>query len=178
MNRQDLIQLLQVNHSQFTQQLRIMSDDDLCYSPAGKWSALQQLDHIVRSVTPVSMALAMPVFIIQWKFGRANRPSKTFNELVEKYNRKLSEGGAASGRYVPLAVGAAQKEVLLQKLSATVTNLCRRTGRHSEEALDKNILPHPLLGKLTYREMLYFTAYHVAHHSRLIEAGLQKTGSA
>jgi len=49
--------------------------------------------------------------------------------------------------------------------------LCRKTMKHSEAALDKYILPHPLLGKLTLREMLYFTAYHVAHHKQLVEKG-------
>ena len=30
--------------------------------------------------------------------------------------------------------------------------------------LDKYFLPHPLLGKLTIREMLFFTLYHDRHH--------------
>jgi hypothetical protein len=35
-------------------------------------------------------------------------------------------------------------------------------------------LPHPLLGKLTLREMLYFTAYHADHHRHSIEASHQQ----
>jgi len=42
----------------------------------------------------------------------------------------------------------------------------------SEEDLDKLILPHPLLGKLTLREMMYFTIYHVQHHQRIVERNL------
>ena len=35
--------------------------------------------------------------------------------------------------------------------------------------LDAVLLPHPLLGKLTVREMLFFTVYHVQHHRALVE---------
>ena len=37
-----------------------------------------------------------------------------------------------------------------------------------EEDLDNYILPHPLIGKTTIREMLYFTIYHVQHHHKAI----------
>jgi len=32
------------------------------------------------------------------------------------------------------------------------------------QSLDKFMLPHPLLGKLAVREMLFFTMYHNLHH--------------
>jgi hypothetical protein len=34
-------------------------------------------------------------------------------------------------------------------------------------------LPHPLLGKLTLREMIYFTIYHVQHHHKLVQNQLK-----
>jgi hypothetical protein len=172
MQREQLATLLKDNHTQFIRQIKGLNDADLCYAPEGKWTAAQQLDHIVRSVSPVNMAMGLPKFILKWKFGVANRPSKSFEGLTEKYTRKLLEGGKASGRFVPSPVTANQKEKLLSQLDGLVKKLCSKTGHHSEEALDKYILPHPLLGKLTLREMLYFTAYHVQHHSVLVEKGL------
>ncbi|MES2331625.1 MAG: DinB family protein [Bacteroidota bacterium] len=172
MNKEQLAELLRNNHAQFIEQINGLNDTDLCYAAEGKWSAAQQLDHIVRSVSPVNMAMGLPKFVLKWKFGVANRPSKTFEGLTEKYTRKLQEGGKASGRFVPAPVGADQKEKLAKQLNALVNNLSRKTETHSEEALDKYILPHPLLGKLTLREMLYFTAYHVQHHSELVRKGL------
>ena len=38
------------------------------------------------------------------------------------------------------------------------------SDKFSEDEIDTYILPHPLLGKLTIREMIYFTIYHVEHH--------------
>ncbi len=36
----------------------------------------------------------------------------------------------------------------------------------SETSLDRYRLPHPLLGRLTVREMLFFTLGHGLHHAR------------
>ena len=43
----------------------------------------------------------------------------------------------------------------------------------SEQQLDKIIAPHPLLGKLTFREILYFTIYHAKHHQLQIKRHLK-----
>ncbi len=174
MNKEQIAELLQTYHGHFIDRLREMNDADFCFAPEGKWTAGQQLDHIIKSAGPVNMAMRLPKFILQWKFGTANRPSKTYEQLVEKYNQKLKEGGRASGRFVPAPVDVASKELLLTKLGTLVNKLSRITQKHSEAALDQYILPHPLLGKLTLREMLYFTAYHVEHHRQLVEKGLQQ----
>ena len=47
-------------------------------------------------------------------------------------------------------------------------SLNKKIELFSEQDLDSHILPHPLLGKLTFREMLYFTIYHVQHHQDLM----------
>jgi hypothetical protein len=172
MNKEQIAELLRNNHAKFIQQIQQLNDADLLFAPEGKWTAAQQLDHIVKSVSPVNMAIGLPKFILKWKFGVANRPSKTYEALVEKYSRKLQEGGKASGRFVPEPIGADAKERLIATLTKLVNQLAHRTEKYSEEALDKYILPHPLLGRLTLREMLYFTAYHVEHHGELIRKGL------
>lgn len=172
MNKEQLARLLRDNHGQFFHQLKNLGDADFCYVPEGKWSAAQHLDHIYRSVAPVNLALWIPKFFIRRKFGLANRPSKTYEELIEKYKQKLSEGGKAIGPFIPEVVTADKKAVLLRRVHRVATKLCNKTINHSEEALDKYILPHPLLGKLTLREMLYFTAYHVQHHRELVQRGL------
>lgn len=174
MHKEQITDLLQTYHGHFIDQLRELSDADFVFAPEGKWSAAQQLDHIIKSASPVNMAMGLPKFILKWKFGIANRPSKTYEQLVEKYKLKLQEGGKASARFVPPTVSAGEKEQLIVKLNSVVKKLSAKTLRYSEEALDQYILPHPLLGKLTLREMLYFTAYHVEHHRQLVEKGLQQ----
>jgi hypothetical protein len=172
MDKRDLIGLLQNNHRAFIRDLSNYSDQEFCFAPEGKWSAALQLDHLIKSVAPVNMAMALPHFLLQWLFGVSNRPSRTYEELVEKYHRKLGEGGKASGRFIPKAIRADQKNRLLRKLERLVNRLCRHTEKLDEKSLDTYLLPHPLLGKLTLREMLYFTAYHAEHHQMLVKKGL------
>lgn len=177
MNRTEIAARLATNHKFFLEQIDQLSDTDLCYAPEGKWTAIQQLDHIIRSVSPVNMAMGLPTFILKWRFGTANRPSKTYEQLVEKYQRKLLEGGRASARFTPPAITADQQKKLSQKLETLVKSLCQKTNRWPEEDLDRYILPHPLLGKLTIREMLYFTAHHVLHHLEAVNRNLKNTNA-
>jgi hypothetical protein len=58
-------------------------------------------------------------------------------------------------------------------LADAVEELGRRVVSWSEIDLDRYRLPHPLLGKLTVREMLFFTLQHLAHHASKVEARLE-----
>ena len=51
--------------------------------------------------------------------------------------------------------------------------LISKMERWKDVDLDRYLLPHPLLGKITLREMLYFTTFHIQHHQQTIE-NLQK----
>ncbi len=139
----------------------------------GKWSAGKQLDHMIKSVAPVNMAMGLPNFIPVLLFGKANRPSKSYEELVAKYQSKLAGGGKAPAKFEPPFIPFEAKTKLIDRLTNLVKALCKKIDRQSEASLDKNILPHPLLGKLTLREMLYFTAYHATHHQASIEQALK-----
>jgi len=110
-------------------------------------------------------------------FGQANRPSRTYAALVEKYQQKLAAGYRASRQYLPPPVELADRKKLAQRLQKQVENLRQRSMKYSEDQLDTLLLPHPLLGKLTLREMLYFTAYHVEHHQQLTEQNLKTSES-
>ena len=45
------------------------------------------------------------------------------------------------------------------------SELVSTTEKWQENDLDRYQLPHPLLGKLTIREMLYFAIYHNLRHA-------------
>jgi len=145
-----------------------LSKQEFEFAPPEKWNAGQQLDHLIRSIKPLNLAFALPLFILKMKFGLTNRPSKTFPGLVEKYERKLIEGGRASGRFVPEPVAYETKEKNCNLYAREKEKLNSKVNRFSEETLDKYILPHPLLGKLTLREMLFFTIHHNSHHLNLM----------
>ena len=173
MTKTEIISLLTENHKQFTDQFKLMDENQFIASMNGKWNAGQQLDHIIRAVQPVVLAFSLPAFLLKLFFGKANRPSKSYEKLVEKYQAKLIAGGKASGRFVPRTISFSKKEKAIKKLDGLVHKLSKKTGARNENELDEIILPHPLLGKLTLREMLYFTAYHAEHHRKNTAGNLE-----
>ena len=162
MVKTEIISLLTEKHKQFLSTFPPLSESQFSTPAHNKWSASQQLDHIIRSVSPVVMAFGLPEFILKWKFGLANRPSKTYKALIEKYHAKLAAGGKASAQFLPQTISFQNRETAIAKVNALVQKLNKRIDAKSEESLDKLIL----LGKLTLREMLYFTAYHAEHHEK------------
>lgn len=62
-------------------------------SPAGKWSPAQQLDHILCSVGPVHLALDLPKWLLRMAFGKPNRSTRSYEEVVRRYEDKLAAGG-------------------------------------------------------------------------------------
>ena len=167
MNNSEIKDRLKENHKKFTDLIVSLNDNEFLFSANGKWTAGQQLDHIYRSVSAVTFALTLPKIIIKLYVGKANRPSKDYEALIAKYKLKLEAGGKASGRFIPKPVNPGQKTKLKEKLIRSVESLCKKVDKYNERQLDYYILPHPLLGKLTVREMLYFTIYHVQHHQQL-----------
>jgi hypothetical protein len=174
MNKNEIITQLQINHQQFADYINSLSNDEFIFRKENKWSAGQQADHIVRSISPVNMALGLPKIAPRLLFGKSNRPSRTFDELVQKYKDKLAKGGQASGRFVPKEISLQEKLVSPKAIMHYTNQLCNKVEKMNEEVLDTYLLPHPLLGKLTFREMLYFTAYHVQHHHEIIKRDLGK----
>ena len=168
MNKQALSRNLTENHLEFIACLDQISDDIFTVSQNEKWTAGQQLEHIYLSVKPVGLGFRLPKFLLKLVWGKSNREGKSYDELIERYQAKLANGSKASGAFVPNKVDLKKGQKLKEKLKNEVLNLCLSIEKISEEDLDCYLLPHPILGKLTLREMLYFTIYHVKHHEKQI----------
>lgn len=141
-------------------------DDSLFDRPKaeGKWSTGQQLDHLIKSVKPLSTGMAIPRFLLKLRFGSMNRPERSYEELVEKYQAKLEDGGQATAPYIPPVISIDQKESLLKTYEQEKIKLIKILQKWSENDLSGIVAPHPLLGKCSVRELLYFTTYHNYHH--------------
>jgi len=167
LTKPDIQYKLKEGHQKFTEIIASLPDEEFLLSANGKWTAGQQLDHICRSVAALNFGLAVPKFLLSLYVGKANRPTRDYDAVIAKYRLKLEAGGKAVGRFIPKAVNTGHKTKLIQKLNREVDSMCEKIGRYNEQQLDDYILPHPLMGKLTIREMLYFTIYHVEHHQKL-----------
>jgi hypothetical protein len=170
MDKHNLIKKLSENHQEFIACVDQLSPEEFSASKNEKWTAGQQLEHIYLSVKPVGLGFSLPKFLLKLIWGKSNREGRSYDALIERYQARLENGGKASGPFVPKKVDQNQGQKLKENLKNEVVKLCLSIEKISEEDLDYYVLPHPLLGKLTLREMLYFTIYHVKHHEKQIRS--------
>jgi hypothetical protein len=169
MTKKAIIQLLQSNHNEYIVFIDKLTQAQFIKVVNNKWTAGQQTEHLCKTTKPLLLPFMLPTWLLKLKFGVANRPSKTYEALVEKYNIKLLTAAAAPSKFTPQTVSFEMKEKLLANLKKNVRILCKLIATKSENDLDRCILPHPLLGKITLREMLYFTVHHVHFHLQSVQ---------
>ncbi|MBL7808473.1 MAG: DinB family protein [Saprospiraceae bacterium] len=174
MHKETIKARLEAQYEAFVQMISTLNEQEYVQAPEGKWNAGMQLEHLCKSVAPVNLAFSLPAFLIRLVFGKANRPSRSYEALVEKYQLKLSAGGRASAPFVPEESRFSERDKWSIKLQKLIKKLSTRVEGFSEEQLDSLILPHPLLGKLTLREMLFFTIYHAQHHQKSVLGMIEK----
>ena len=141
------------------------------------WSPAENLVHLVKSVKAVAGGMGVPRLALALRFGIARRPSRRFEEIREIYQQRLARGGRAPGRFVPDALEPDDPEAARSRMLAgwqrVGADLVAKLRRWPEPSLDRYRMPHPLLGKLTVREMLFFTLYHDRHHLAIVRRRAQ-----
>ena len=172
----ELMSALQAAHRESLELFESLAEPVLFHRPAdGVWSAAEHVVHLVKSVQAVAMALKIPKVLLAARFGTAREESRTYAQVREDYLSRLAAGGVASGPYVPSSLNpgdeqeaAAMRGRALSGWRRAGEGLEKQVAKWSEKALDRYRLPHPLLGKLTVREMLCFTHYHDLHHLGIV----------
>ena len=173
MEKQKIIILFTDNYNSFVNYLTELTQEEYLYSYQQKWTAGQQLEHIVLCVKPLVQVFSLDKQIIEQNFGKTDTQSRSYQILLDIYLEKLKEGGKAPDRFVPETTLSNQREILNDSLTKSVKELCLKIETFTDNELDSLLIPHPLLGNLTLREMLYNAIYHVKHHQKLTEENLK-----
>lgn len=163
LNKHEIIKLLNTSFDNFIDFVNTLPDIRFTASPYGKWSAGQQLDHLIKSIRPVSSALGFPKITLRY-FGTNQLPVRSYEQLAGQFSKVVAAGAVAGRAYHPGVVYPAQRPALIQGFLLQKARLIEKLASWSEKDLDKYRLPHPLLGKITIREMLYSIVYHNEHH--------------
>lgn len=145
-----------VDEIQFKQQL------------GGKWSMAEVMQHLYLSARPVVrlMTGSRDVFD-QW--GQVDRALLSYESIATAYQTVLTLGAKAPEPMLPRPEDIdVSKQQMLDRFSAIYEALAEASEGWSVHDLDTLQIPHPVLGKLTVREMLYFTSIHTRHHFRLL----------
>jgi uncharacterized damage-inducible protein DinB len=144
----------------------INSENFIAKPIADKWSIAEEFDHLLKSNVAICSSLKRKPIVYQWKFGKPNRPLRNFDEVQTRYNERLASvaGAVAPSPFISKEGQKFNKEEMLKFWESTINKLEKRIKQWSDKQLDRTLLPHPLLGKLMVREMLFFMVMHTEHH--------------
>lgn len=173
MTNQELINEFYHNHKELSDFIGALDDEKFLYSVNGKWSAGQQLEHVLLCLMPISQALNSKDFIRE-KFGTINRPVLSYSQVISNYKTGLEQGGKAPERFLPQPVTLNDRSALTTKMLAILDTITQYLEHYSESELDTFVLPHPFLGKLSIRELLFLMTYHATHHLKQTEDNLTR----
>lgn len=146
-----------------------ISADVFTARPGTAWSPAEHLDHLNIAVSATARGFAMSRLVLRFRFGRSSRPCRTFDELRADYLARLSAGAGATGRFVPRPQppGESPAETqrrLLARWQRVNERLRNALATWSERDLDRVRFPHPILGRIPARELIFFTIHHGPHH--------------
>lgn len=171
MNKQELSNLVKESHQDLINFLIAQPEDLWEKSVDNKWTTGQHIKHVVGSLKALNKGLSYPSFILRYKFGKCNRPTRSYEEVTGKYEAKLAKNKDMAKKFNGkiAVVSIDQKEVLIEDFQLQLENLLKQIQKKSDKKLDTLLLPHPLLGKMTLREIMMWLAYHTNEHAKFVK---------
>lgn len=171
MDKVEIANLLEEKHQQLFSWLENQPIENWEIGPKTKWSTSQHIQHLVNSLQLLNNALSYPRFILKYKFGTCNRAPRDYETVAKNYQQKLLENSEKARIFnqklkKPTLKG---RNRLLTRLQIQQKKLQYKTVHISEKNLDTLVLPHPLMGKMTVREIIMWTAYHTEHHTKTLQ---------
>ncbi len=172
-SREQLISAFESVHREAAELFASFSQDDFFRRPEdGVWSPGENAVHLIKSVKAVADAMKLPKLLLRGLFGSASG-SRRYSEVRELYLQVLAQGAVATGRFVPPSPPAGDdtgqsRSRALAGWRRAGASLVTVLAKWREPALDKYRLPHPIMGKISVREMLFFTHYHDLHHLEVV----------
>lgn len=151
------------NHKLLMDYINQLEEARFLYSNNGRWTAGQQLSHIVLCLKPIESAIRSKVFIEE-KFGHIDHAPMDYESVIQAYQAALERGGKAPGRFEPAEVSLADKVALMNELEVILASIQKQWETYSDVELNSLALPHPLLGKLSIRELFCLMSFHAIHH--------------
>ncbi len=142
--------------------------DDFVGDSSTEWRGSQTLEHLVKFVETIAQGVAMPREAMRKRWGSPEKPSGSFEDIRARYVQALANGAQSPAGYYPPAkvameVAAYQRDLLARWQSAN-ERLLHNLESWTEAELDDYYVPHPLLGKLTVRELLFCALCHNQGH--------------
>lgn len=184
MDKQQIIAALRDQHAQSVAVCSTVATAEFIAPRGSSWSYADHLRHLTKTMRAITRGLKQPWWKLWLAFGRSRQPSRTYEQVRNDYLTRLPT--AFSGRPNPFAPSPrdaneeaeAWRAQVMQYYDVAFQDIIGAIEKWNEGALDKFRLPHPLLGKLTVREMLLFNLYHNQHHLERLPQDTRPSTSA
>ena len=166
MDKTKIGDLLEEKHNELFDWLAHQPIENWGKGPLEKWTTGQHILHLVNSLQLLNNALSYPKFVLKYKFGVCNRASRDYSVVAKNYQQKLIDNLDKAQKFNQglKKPSLKERERLLTRLQIQEKKLQYKTKKISDKNLDSLVIPHPLMGKMTLREIIMWTAHHTAHH--------------
>ena len=161
--KEEIIQNMLKSFQDVTNWIKTHPDEKFEQGPVGKWDTSQHFDHLMNSAKRITSSLQLPKAVLRTQFGQSNHARRDYDSLVTLYQKEVKN-------IPPTVVPKGEKHPVSAKTDLLATfqqqgeKLAKVISEWSEADLDEYLLPHPLLGKMSIRELLLWMIYHNYHH--------------
>lgn len=138
-----------------------VNDEKINAKPTEKWSFGEEMVHLTLSTNGTGMLLSSP----EERLMPSDHPSRSYDEIVKEYLEKLALNPTIGQSIADKEPKQYTLGALRENFVAAAQAALQAIPRWDESKADQwMVWKHPLLGKMTAREMVYFTVYHTRHH--------------
>ncbi len=172
MTKVEIIDTLNQKHQILYEWLKSHPDQKWAKGPENKWNTGEHIVHLIQSENALNKALWLPKFYLKYKFGTNNRDNRTYLQIVKKYQDKLTANPgvvANISRNMP-KMKPTNKNSYISELNKEKTKLIKKVRKWTDHDLDTYLLPHPLMGRMTIREIVIWKTYHTEHHYNILKS--------
>ncbi len=176
-NKTNIVTSLNDSVNQFNELISNLNKDQFELNFNNKWSAGQDLLHLIKVLKIVNIGFTLPKPLLLLMYGVNKNEARSFHLLQTLYKNALEGGAKSPSIYIPKPILFESKNHLIQKHTTLNQLFIDKLNNHTDIELDRYRLPHPILDKVTLRELASFTSFHTTHHLELLKSKLAHINS-
>ena len=164
LNKTEILQQLQLRFDQVNDLIDNTSDSILQQPRGDKWSIAQLVHHMILTTASVGSMLKYSPEMIKMRFGLPEHPFRNYEEAMQHIKSFFEKPAKAPEKYSPKSDAKLDRASLKNDWNSIFPKFEERLSKWNEEDLDKYVVPHPLMEKITIREHLYVAIFHIDLH--------------
>lgn len=144
--------------------------------PTKGWSPAENVQHLNRVTFALRLTFITPKILASLFFGETKNSSRRMEQMAVVYLEALRQG-KDSGFFKaqtenPESKASKRKAELITEWNSEWDKYKLAVDSWSEDELDRVLMPHPFLGKITAREMYMVGILHPVHHANIVSSRL------